>query len=340
MGHSALAMTTDGTPLGLLDVEIWGASEGKEAEIAACSWTKESGKWRAGLEGVKDHLPENVSAVLIQDREGDFYDFLAAPRPERIELLVRAASSRKVSREGCAERETLIKAAAAGKVLGELRVQTPCDDPKLQSILPRQREAVLEVRVTEVVMRRPSGSKVEAKEMTVWVVQALEVDPPKGEKGLSWTLITTLTVSNLEEACVVVGYYARRWVIERLHYTLKSGMKAERLQIDDARSLSRCLAIYYVIAWRLLHMTYLAREDPDRPAAEILSADELAVLEAVGKKPVKTAAEAIVAIAKLGGYEYYRTAPPPGVKRIWMGWQRLTPMVEGWRAHRDLAGNL
>ncbi len=36
-----------------------------------------------------------------------------------------------------------------------------------------------------------------------------------------------------EAARQVVRDYARRWVIERWHYTLKSGLRVERLQIDD-----------------------------------------------------------------------------------------------------------
>lgn len=62
-----------------------------------------------------------------------------------------------------------------------------------------------------------------------------------------------------------------------------------------------------------------------------MTGDELAVLAATEKRPVVTIAEAVLAIAKLGGYTWYRTAPPPGVKVLWMGLQRLHGMAEGWR---------
>lgn len=329
LAHSALAMTEDGTPLGLLGLELWGCTDGS----LPCLWEKESGKWRAGLEAVAKRLPPDVRAVLIQDREGDFYEFLSAPRPERIDLLVRASQDRKV-RDGeggeGAEAGRLFRAASGGRLLGELRVRVPNSGPNPHQILPRHRDAVLEVRVAEVRLQRPDGSGATAEEIAVRVVQAREASPPPGEKRVSWTLLTTLPAATLEEACRIVGYYARRWIIERLHFTLKSGLRAERLQIDDALSLSRCLALYYVVAWRLLQLTYLAREDPDRPAADILSRNEIAVLEALCRNTVRTLSEAVREIAKLGGYEYYRNAPPPGVKRIWLGWQRLTPMVEGW----------
>ena len=186
-------------------------------------------------------------------------------------------------------------------------------------------------------MRRPAGSPAAAPEITVRVLEAREEAPPAGETVASWTLLTTLPGVTLADASRVVGYYARRWLIERLHFTLKSGLRAERLQIDDARSLSHGLALYYVVAWRLLQLTYLAREDPERPAADVLAAEEIAVLEATAKKSLPTLAEAVREIAILGGYQYYRTAPPPGVKTLWLGWRYLTGLVQGWRlAHQQL----
>jgi hypothetical protein len=128
------------------------------------------------------------------------------------------------------------------------------------------------------------------------------------------------------------GY--RRWTIERLHYTLKSGLGAEKLQIDDATSLSHALALHYVVACRLLQLTYLARHDPEHPALDVLSPDEVAVLSMAEGKPIRTVAAAVLAIAKQGGYAPYRTAPPPGVKVLWLGLQRLHGMALGWRLAR------
>jgi hypothetical protein len=33
----------------------------------------------------------------------------------------------------------------------------------------------------------------------------------------------------------------------------------------------------------------------------------------------------------LAGYEPYRNAPPPGVKRLWRGYRRLEDLVAGYR---------
>lgn len=163
------------------------------------------------------------------------------------------------------------------------------------------------------------------------MIQALEREPPEGQEPIHWVLISTQAVPDLATACAMVEYYSRRWLIERLHFTLKSGLRAERLQIDDATSLGHALAVYYVVAWRLLYLTYLARERPEQPAAEILEADEVEVLGAATKRDVSTIREAVLAIAELGGWQRYRTAPPPGVKSLWIGWITLRGMVHGYR---------
>ena len=108
----------------------------------------------------------------------------------------------------------------------------------------------------------------------------------------------------------------------------------ERLQIDDAVSLGHALAIYYVVAWRLLHLTYLGRERPDEPASESLEPTELKVLAAATKRAVSTLGEAVLAIAELGGWQRYRRAPPPGVKSLWVGWITLRGMVAGYQLAR------
>ena len=131
----------------------------------------------------------------------------------------------------------------------------------------------------------------------------------------------------------VVQDYTLWWLIERVNCTPKSWLKAESLQIDDAHSLSHCLALYYIVAWRLLYITHLAREAPQAPPTTVLTELEVQVLEAISGKPVPTLEIAVREIAKLGGYEYYRNKRlPPGVKVMWWGLQRLSAMVIGWEA--------
>jgi len=87
----------------------------------------------------------------------------------------------------------------------------------------------------------------------------------------------------------VVRWYALRWRIERLHLVLKSaGMQVEKLQFDDVHTLFNALAFYSIVAWRLLYLTYLVRQQPQLPACECFQQPEIKLLQAKAKEPVLT----------------------------------------------------
>ncbi len=73
-------------------------------------------------------------------------------------------------------------------------------------------------------------------------------------------------------------YYTYRWRIERYHYVLKSGCHSEDLQLETFDRLDRALAVYRIVAWRLLWLTYLAREQPEAPCTTVLRPAEWAAL--------------------------------------------------------------
>ena len=104
-----------------------------------------------------------------------------------------------------------------------------------------------------------------------------------------------------------------------------------RLQFDDATSLQHALSVCFVVAWRLLWLTHLARSDPEGGLEDLLTQDEVRVLEAATGAPVTTRREAIRAIARLAGFPGNPAAGEPGVKSLWLGLARLEAMVEGWR---------
>ena len=88
--------------------------------------------------------------------------------------------------------------------------------------------------------------------------------------------------------------------------------------------------LYSIVAWRLLWLTYTARQQPEAPATEVLPPLELQVLAEATQTPVTTTREAIRAIAQLGGFPTNPSAKEPGVKVLWRGLRRLEAMVEGW----------
>jgi hypothetical protein len=336
-GHAALALTPAGVPLGLLHVDLWcrdpaahGQTHTRRHRVTA---TKESAKWSTALAAVEAAVPASPAGpmlLLLQDREGDVFDFLAAPRRPDTHLLIRAAQARKVRLPTEATPGgTLFERAAAGPIVGERCVAVPHG-------MGDERAARLVIRAQRLEIQRPRHALAAAARAPqwVWVVQACEETPPVGVAPLLWVLVSTLPVSGAADACQLVEYYALRWRIERLHYTLKSGLRAEDLQHHEAAMLQKAVALYYVVAWRLLALTYAARAEPALPAAAFLAADEVAVLTQLTGEPVPTVQAAVRAIGRLAGWQGYRGVPDPGVKMLWLGLRRLLDMTAGWRLAR------
>ncbi len=133
-----------------------------------------------------------------------------------------------------------------------------------------------------------------------------EGNPPAGVQPLQWLLLTTPPINGIADAERLVRWYAYRWRIERYPFTLKSGCRLEELQLETAERLRRALALYALAAARLLHLTYLARREPEAPCEPAVSAEEWEVLwrqfqpgEALPAQP-PSLREAIRWIGRLG----------------------------------------
>lgn len=347
LAHAALAMPAVGPPLGVMHLAVWardpaqhGSSRADNPARKRPTAEKESRKWLEGLRGVETALGTQVPFLLIQDREGDVFDFLAAPRQPNAELLVRAAQPRKVllqeppqkqiGRHQRPETPSLWETLAAASVCGSFRLAVPRAPGR------KAREAEMALRVVEVwiVPPRPrlvTEASKQRRAIRVWAVQAQETNAPSGLEPLCWTLLSTLPVEDAAMAEHVVHCYSRRWLIEQLHLILKSGLRIERLQFDDAASLKHAIALCYVVAWRVLYTRDFARFMPDAPAEEVVTPVERQVLEMVEKRPIPTVRQAVRAVAHLAGFPRYPSAGEPGVKSLWEGLRRLEAMVNGWQ---------
>jgi hypothetical protein len=86
--------------------------------------------------------------------------------------------------------------------------------------------------------------------------------------------------------------------------------------------------LYWLVAWRVMWVTLLARERPEAPAAEVLPGPAVEVLSIAVGQPVATARDVTHALARLAGAEDWRNAPEPGLQRIWTGLRSLDAMVQ------------
>lgn len=240
--HSVLAVTPEGLPLGLLHVALWarnpetpGQKHGRRRRLTG---EKESQKWMEGLRGVAVALPPDQPVLVVGDREADVFAYLAAPRRPTTQLLIRACQPRTVQVTAGA-RGSLLAVATTAPVVGQMRVRVPRKAGQPE----RETELTVPAIAAEVQPPRHAKAGEPRRPQAVQIVCATEATPPIGEKAIQWILVTTQAVTTASEACQMVRYYTRRWTIERLHFTLKSGCRAERLQIDAAASLKNALGL-------------------------------------------------------------------------------------------------
>jgi hypothetical protein len=331
--HSTLAVSADGVPLGLIDQRTWTrdlATLGKRAQRNSKETAeKESQRWLDALAATEAALPAGQMVITVADREADFYDLFAAPRRPGSHLLIRAKPRRRVRHVERLLGNALRATAAAGTMTVELRRGD--DRP------PRQ--AVLTIRFATLDIAPPSTHprRKERPHLRLTAILAEEEDPPAGQGPVRWWLLTTLPIATLADAVQAVRRYARRWLVERYHFVLKSGCQVEELQLGTAARLERALATYAVVAWRLLWLTYEARQAPEASCETVLPREHWQVLHcAVHKTDTVPASppslrEAVRQIARLGGFLARKGDGEPGVKTIWRGLRRLEDLIMGFR---------
>lgn len=178
--------------------------------------------------------------------------------------------------------------------------------------------------------------------MNVWAIWTVERTPPAGAKPVEWLLLTTMPITTTDEALERLSWYTLRWGIEVWHKILKSGCQIEKIQLETAARLIRCLTLYSVIAWRIFYATMLARAVPDAPCTVLLDDAEWQGLycriHRVARVPTTppSLAQTIRWIAKLGGFQGRTGDGDPGVTVMWHGFQRLVDVAEMYRIlHQD-----
>ncbi|APM39813.1 IS4 family transposase [Clostridium kluyveri] len=338
LNNTTLAVTVDGIPLGILSRYVWTRDPkefGKRVTKRERSTSdKESQKWLDTLDSSLKDVPKHINVVTVCDREADIYDFFHKAVSEERDLLVRVAQKRRVLKNG----KSLIQEIESSPVMGQLLTSIPRDTENKRT----PREATLSMKYCPVTIKPPVNRKDSKSlpNLKLYLVLAEEINPPKGIKPIYWLLLTTLPVENLEQAVEKIKWYKQRWKIERYHYTLKSGCNIEKLQLETTESLQNALAIYSIVAWKLLWLKFESEQNPETACDIVLQEYEwqalYCVINGVPIPPIQppTLQEAVLMIAKLGGFLGRKSDGQPGVKVIWRGLMCLNNIAKGWLAAR------
>lgn len=359
--HTQWAVSEDRVPLGSWDWQVHArkpkvrtAPKRKRKPIEE----KESYRW---LEGYRKacSLSEQASGVEViscADREGDIYEVFVEWQQRRqdklpaAEWLIRCNQNRALLQD---DDEALARSALgkAALLIEEVR-QTPAvggawfevrtreQNKKLKGIRHRSvregRRVRQEIRTRQVRLRAPDRPDHKLPSVSIWVVMATEVDPPPGQEPIHWTLLTSKPVENIDQAMDVIQWYIARWEIEVFHRVLKTGCKVEELQFKKDTRIRPLLALYAIVAWRILYLTKLGRECPELPCDVVFAEEEWKSIclirrgpQGLAKKP--SMQEMILLIASFGGYLGRRSDGPPGAEVMWRGMECLRCFALAWQ---------
>lgn len=337
--HSTLAVNDRGIPLGIVDVRtrLPEADPPKTTPKTPIE-KKKSYDWVASLRActaLAAQLPD-TAMTCVMDREADFFELFDAQRQAPgVDLLVRAKYNRQTT-SSMKLFERMRASSSRGTVQLEVKRQSARPKRSKQQARPARapRTATLDLHYEKMEFAPPKHLKTTHKNLELWVVHAREQSPPAEVPPLEWCLLTSRKIKGPADAEQCLSDYALRWRIEDWHRVLKTGCRVEELAHERVERLERAIAINLVIAWRIMVMTLLGREVPELPA-EVLFADiEIQVLAAwagtVRAKAPATLGEAILLVARMGGYTNRKSDPPPGHELMWYGYQNLTMMAIGY----------
>jgi hypothetical protein len=338
--HDTMAFSTEGTALGLVDVEVWARDPGQFGKRATRHQRpieqKESVKWLRSFRAaarLQRQLGAATTVVSVGDREADVYELFALAKsdPAHPKLLVRAKCDRRVKDQS----ECLWEYMESQRVVGQRMLRIPRGKGRVA------RDALLDIRFAEVELRAPQRKRALGA-LGVWAVYLSEVNPPSQKEAVEWMLLTTLEVNCLEQALEKIDWYKRRWGIEEYHRTIKSGCRIEDRQLGDRTVWEKCLAIDLVVAWRIEHIKKLARQTPEAPCTGTFEEHEWQALLAFKRpgQPLPSTPPGLRDItrmtAELGGFLGRRGDGEPGSTTLWRGLQRLHDIALGFLIAKQL----
>jgi hypothetical protein len=357
--HNHFVTTPEGLPLGVWNTEIYARDEEEHGKAKDRKKKpieeKESNRW---LEGYRQacHLAElapETEVISCSDREGDIYEVFeewhrrCKKGEAAAELLIRLKHDRRiVTAHQEAERKVLAKVESEpvlGTVTIHVKKKTQYKKDKSgnrKKQVRSARTAILEIRATDVVLVPPYRPDRKLSKLSFHVVMAKENSPPKGEDPICWVLLTTLKADDFEGNLEIVRLYAERWEIECFHRVLKTGCTVEELQLKEDKRIIPAVALYMIIAWRVMYVMKLGRECPDLPCDTVFEEEEWKALYVIahGRQALKnkpSLGEFILTVAQFGGFLARKGDGQPGAQAIWQGMTRVLDFALAWKKFQE-----
>lgn len=338
-----VADAESGFPLGLSTIQLWHREPVRADKHQRRYWQlpieeKESYKWVLCAERSQPCLVAGGAKCVtyVGDRESDIYEEWIRVPDKHTHLLVRACRDRRLHDKPTMLYETLSQQPCQGTYAVEVRL-----DSRTGRVA---REAWLAVRFTPVTFCRPK--KVSAQDypetVSLYAIEAKEVNPPEGEAPIHWRLLTTHRVNTLEQALQIIGWYRWRWRIEHLFAILKRvGLDLESTRLESVKAIERFSILALMVALRILQLKE-GRDNQTLPASIAFSPPQQQCLTHLAPSlQGRTLKQhnpftpdslpwAVWFIARLGGWSGYRSQAPPGIRTLIQGLRKFEAIFTGW----------
>jgi hypothetical protein len=225
--HPLYAMTEEGLPLGIVDQVIWTRDkihtdltkkEKSQLLKQAAFEEKESCRWLDMFQSGEQISRANpgTNYTVVGDSESDICEIFAevGDLPENCHFVIRGCQNRGVVNCGdAANVDEALETAdirltmdvtiseRVSKIAGETR-------PRRKSRSARM--AQVGVRAREITIRGPARPGGKLPNITLNVVETVELDPPAGEEPIRWVLFTTLGIDSIAQIQRVISAYSIR----------------------------------------------------------------------------------------------------------------------------------
>jgi hypothetical protein len=269
--------------------------------------------------------------VYVADGDSDLFELFEEGETGEADWLIRASQDRALAGGGLLK--TVLRET---QTLGTLEFDLPASAQRAK------RHVVQTLRAARLKLRPPYRPDKKLPIVEVTAILAWEENAPEGVEAIEWLLLTNLEVPSAEDAREKVQWYVCRWQIEVYFRILKSGCRVEQLQLQERDRLEVALALYMIIAWRVLYLIMLGRTLPEISCEAVLAPEEWKAVYLVTqrKKPPSQPPPLqgmLVLIATLGGFLARKGDGPPGPKALWIGLQRTRDFVLALQAREAVS---
>jgi hypothetical protein len=279
----------------------------------------ESQAWMQSISAVGK--PAKTTVVDVMDRGADALEIMHFSRAHGHEFLIRAKQNRYIQDE---KYGYLFDYGRALPSMGEMKLDVNKSDSQ------KKRTATLRIAFSLVTLDTPKNNP-RIPPLVCNIVHVREINPPENQDPVECFLLTSLSVSNIDDAMQVIKFYSYRWIIEEYHKCLKTGFRLEKTQLHTLQRIENLLGFISVSAVKLLQMRDISRYNPLADALSYVTAEDVNIVKAYYEVKDKhmTVDRFLRYIAQMGGFMNRKSDGNPGWQSIWEGWKFFMGLKEG-----------